>query len=99
MGHSLGSKLHILLGSSRYAMLPRRRANVLISFNNFSAKQSVPLLDEMKKLGEAVGVVKGLDLTSKVSRFMYLFSEGTSTGGLLASLVTISPFPPCVAAG
>lgn len=75
LGHSLGSKIHVLLGSSRYNMLlpRRRRANVLISFNNFSAKQSVPLLDELKKIGEAVGVVKGLDLTSKVRVPLYVY--------------------------
>ena len=44
----------------------RRRANVLLAFNNFSAKESVPLLDELRNLGEAVGAVKGLDLAAKV---------------------------------
>jgi hypothetical protein len=47
MGHSMGCKLHLLIGS----MFPQERAgNILISFNNFSAKRSVPLLDQINQL-------------------------------------------------
>jgi hypothetical protein len=38
---------------------------VLVAFNNFSAKESVPLLDEMRNLGVSIG---GMDLGSKVGR-------------------------------
>jgi hypothetical protein len=42
-----------------------RRANVLVAFNNFSAKQSVPLLEELRELGQSVA---GMDLSGKVRR-------------------------------
>jgi hypothetical protein len=47
VGHSLGCKLHLLIGS-RFPV--ERAGNVLISFNNFSAKQAVPLMDQMSSL-------------------------------------------------
>jgi len=48
VGHSLGAKLHVLLGStsqsedSTVPMAVRAGGNVLMSYNNFSAKDSVP---------------------------------------------------------
>jgi hypothetical protein len=44
MGHSMGCKLHLLIGS----LFPVERAgNVLISFNNFAAREAVPLMDQV----------------------------------------------------
>lgn len=43
MGHSMGCKLHLLIGS----LFPVERAgNILISFNNFSARDAVPLVEQ-----------------------------------------------------
>ncbi|WP_310425717.1 DUF1350 family protein [Chamaesiphon sp. VAR_48_metabat_135_sub] len=44
MGHSMGSKLHLLIGSM-YDV--NRSGNILISFNNFSARDAVPLMGQM----------------------------------------------------
>ena len=44
MGHSMGSKLHLLIGSI-YDV--KRSGNILISFNNFSARDAVPLMGQM----------------------------------------------------
>jgi hypothetical protein len=44
LGHSMGSKLHLLIGSL-YG--PERLGNVLISFNNYAAKRSIPFLDQL----------------------------------------------------
>jgi Protein of unknown function (DUF1350) len=44
MGHSMGSKLHLLIGSM-YDV--KRAGNILISFNNFSARDAVPLIGQM----------------------------------------------------
>jgi len=42
MGHSMGCKLHLLIGS----LFPVDRAgNILISFNNYAAKEAVPLME------------------------------------------------------
>ena len=43
MGHSMGCKLHLLI-SSLYKV--ERMGNILISFNNYSAKQAIPLLEQ-----------------------------------------------------
>jgi hypothetical protein len=43
IGHSMGCKLHLLIGS----LFPIERAgNILISFNNFAARDAVPLVDQ-----------------------------------------------------
>lgn len=43
VGHSMGCKLHLLIGS----LFPvERSGNVLIAFNNFSARNAVPLVEQ-----------------------------------------------------
>ncbi len=43
VGHSMGCKLHLLIGS----LFPVERAgNILIAFNNFSARNAVPLVEQ-----------------------------------------------------
>jgi Protein of unknown function (DUF1350) len=44
IGHSMGCKLHLLIGSL-YDV--KRAGNILISFNNFSARDAVPLMGQM----------------------------------------------------
>ncbi|WP_310416266.1 DUF1350 family protein [Chamaesiphon sp. OTE_8_metabat_110] len=44
VGHSMGCKLHLLIGSL-YDV--KRTGNILISFNNFSARDAVPLMGQM----------------------------------------------------
>jgi hypothetical protein len=46
IGHSMGCKLHLLIGSM-YEV--DRSGNILISFNNFSARDAVPLVGQMPK--------------------------------------------------
>eukprot|EP00904_Undaria_pinnatifida_P001735 jgi/Undpi1/11562/HiC_scaffold_30.g13859.m1 len=57
VGHSLGAKVHVLLNCYPEVteVAKRRKANVMISFNNFPAKDSVPFLNELRDLGLAVG--------------------------------------------
>jgi hypothetical protein len=43
VGHSMGCKLHLLIGS----LLPVERAgNILISFNNYAARDAIPLFEQ-----------------------------------------------------
>jgi hypothetical protein len=43
IGHSMGCKLHLLIGS----LLPVERAgNILISFNNYAAREAIPLIEQ-----------------------------------------------------
>ncbi|KGF71959.1 hypothetical protein DO97_13675 [Neosynechococcus sphagnicola sy1] len=44
VGHSMGCKLHLLLGSL-FAI--ERAGNILISFNNYSARNSIPLAETL----------------------------------------------------
>lgn len=47
MGHSMGCKLHLLIGS----LFPVERAgNVLISFNNYAARDAVPLVEQFSSV-------------------------------------------------
>lgn len=44
IGHSMGSKLHLLIGS----LFPVDRAgNILISFNNFAARDAIPFVEQL----------------------------------------------------
>jgi hypothetical protein len=43
IGHSMGCKLHLLIGS----LLPVERAgNILISYNNYAARDAIPLIEQ-----------------------------------------------------
>ncbi|BAY98856.1 hypothetical protein NIES37_28340 [Tolypothrix tenuis PCC 7101] len=44
IGHSMGCKLHLLIGSVLGA---ERAGNILISFNNYAAKDAIPLVEQL----------------------------------------------------
>ncbi|NEQ36531.1 MAG: DUF1350 domain-containing protein [Okeania sp. SIO3I5] len=44
IGHSMGSKLHLLIGS---LFSIKRAGNILISFNNFAARDAIPLVEQI----------------------------------------------------
>ena len=49
LGHSMGCKLHLLIGS----LFPVERAgNILISFNNYAAKDAIPLVEQLSTMVE-----------------------------------------------
>ncbi len=49
LGHSMGCKLHLLIGS----LFPQERAgNILISFNNYPAKRSIPLVEQFTQVSK-----------------------------------------------
>ncbi|MEA5596786.1 DUF1350 family protein [Rivularia sp. UHCC 0363] len=43
LGHSMGCKLHLLIGSANRV---ERAGNILISFNNYAAKDAIPLVEQ-----------------------------------------------------
>ncbi len=43
MGHSMGCKLHLLIGS---LFSVERAGNILISFNNYAARDAIPLVEQ-----------------------------------------------------
>lgn len=44
IGHSMGCKLHLLIGS---LFSVERAGNVLISYNNYPARQAIPFIDQL----------------------------------------------------
>jgi len=44
VGHSMGCKLHLLIGS---LFEVQRAGNILISFNNFAANEAIPLVEQL----------------------------------------------------
>lgn len=49
IGHSMGCKLHLLIGS----LFPVERAgNILIAFNNYPARRSIPMLEQMTQVSK-----------------------------------------------
>ena len=65
LGHSMGCKVHLLLGS---AMSVERAGNMFISFNNFPATRAVPLMDKLSPVVENLernfqdGLKNGVDM-------------------------------------
>ena len=47
LGHSMGCKVHLLIGSQSGMA---RAGNIFISFNNFPARKSIPLLEQFTQL-------------------------------------------------
>jgi Protein of unknown function (DUF1350) len=47
IGHSMGCKLHLLIGS-QFAI--ERSGNILISYNNYAAKDAVPLVEQVSSV-------------------------------------------------
>ena len=46
MGHSMGCKLHLLIGSQHPV---ERAGNVLMAFNNYAAREAVPLVEQFSQ--------------------------------------------------
>ncbi|MBD2459822.1 DUF1350 family protein [Oscillatoria sp. FACHB-1407] len=53
VGHSMGCKLHVLIGS----LFPQERAgNILISFNNYPARRSIPFFEQFYQFAPNLAV-------------------------------------------
>ncbi|MGF1495038.1 MAG: DUF1350 family protein [Microcoleaceae cyanobacterium] len=46
LGHSMGCKLHLLIGC---LFSVQRAGNILMSFNNYAARQSIPLVEQISQ--------------------------------------------------
>jgi Protein of unknown function (DUF1350) len=53
LGHSMGCKVHLLLGSL-YDL--KRAGNILISFNNYPARKSIPLLEQFMQFAPDLNI-------------------------------------------
>lgn len=73
MGHSMGCKLHLLIGST----FPVERAgNILISFNNFSARDAVPLVEQMTAMFSQVSPDFSMEFTPSPKETDRLIRDG-----------------------
>lgn len=64
IGHSMGCKLHLLIGSLFEDVT--RSGNVLIAFNNFAAKEAIPFMEQMA----AVPLLNQFATTAPVTEFV-----------------------------
>jgi hypothetical protein len=67
VGHSMGCKLHLLVGS---IASPERAGNILISFNNYAAKDAIPLVEQLNALTMIEFTPSPLE-TSRIVREQY----------------------------
>jgi hypothetical protein len=65
MGHSMGCKLHLLIGSS-FAV--ERAGNILMSFNNFPARKAIPF-------GEPLTTALDVEFSPTPAETMYLIAK------------------------
>lgn len=67
MGHSMGCKVHLLIGS----LYPQERAgNILISFNNFPARRSIPLLEQISQFSPAMSAMEFTPSPAETNRMI-----------------------------
>ncbi|MBE9128039.1 MULTISPECIES: DUF1350 family protein [unclassified Coleofasciculus] len=59
VGHSMGCKLHLLIGS---LFSVERAGNILISFNNYPAKRAIPFLEQLN-VQERLAFLKQFNIT------------------------------------
>jgi len=51
LGHSMGCKLHLLIGS----LFPvERSGNILLSFNNYAAREAIPLVEDLSQASSGI---------------------------------------------
>ncbi len=68
MGHSMGCKLHLLIGS----LFPVERAgNILISFNNYAARDAIPFVQQLNNPAFAIEFTPSPLETSTLVRSRY----------------------------
>ena len=62
LGHSMGCKVHLLIGSGREGNT-KRAGNIFVSFNNFPARKSIPMLEQLVQLAPDFQLDKRLEFT------------------------------------
>jgi hypothetical protein len=58
LGHSMGCKVHLLI-NSLYEV--ERQGNILMAFNNYSAKRSVPFLEQVMALSPSLSTMNSME--------------------------------------
>lgn len=77
LGHSMGCKVHLLIGSA--ATPPPRAGNIFISFNNFPARKSIPMLEQLVQLAPDLQLDRQMEFVPSPEQTLGLISTGYST--------------------
>mmetsp|Transcript_45039 Transcript_45039/g.70605 ORF Transcript_45039/g.70605 Transcript_45039/m.70605 type:complete len:547 (+) Transcript_45039:189-1829(+) len=80
VGHSLGCKVQLLVNSvpdARGAIERSRAANVFLAFNNYGAKESIPVLTQLNKVQQEVtkGIASAAPVFDRISSFATTLKE------------------------
>jgi hypothetical protein len=81
LGHSMGCKLHLLIGS---LFEGPRAGNMLMAFNNYSSRASIPLLDQVATFSQQASELVNQQMNAQLpppvtSQLSGLFSSFTNT--------------------
>ncbi|MGB7084977.1 MAG: DUF1350 family protein [Phormidesmis sp.] len=80
LGHSMGCKVHLLIGSLLNTEQSIHRAgNIFISFNNFPARKSIPMLDQIIQLAPDFQLERRLEFTPSPTQTLDLISKQYDT--------------------
>ena len=72
LGHSMGCKVHLLIGSTQTV---ERAGNIFMSFNNFPARRSIPLLEQFTQLVPDLQLDTRLEFTPTPEQTLQLIQE------------------------
>lgn len=80
LGHSMGCKVHLLIGAMHGA---KRLGNIFVSFNNYPARRSIPLLEQAlqqaKQFAPALQLDTQLEFVPSPEETLSLISEKYET--------------------
>jgi hypothetical protein len=76
LGHSMGCKVHLLI-DSLYGV--SRAGNIFISFNNYPARRSIPLLDQLVQFAPDLQLDTRLEFVPSPEKTLVLISEQYDT--------------------
>ncbi len=74
LGHSMGCKLHLLIGTTAGI---DRAGNILISFNNFSANKAIPFIEQFNQFNN--------QFKEQLTQFNNQFNQGSKTSNQSSS--------------
>lgn len=72
LGHSMGCKVHLLIGSEHGIV---RAGNIFISFNNYPARKSIPLLEQIMAIAPDFQLDSRLEFTPSPTQTLALIEH------------------------
>ena len=78
LGHSMGCKVHLLIGSDKVGH-HERAGNIFISFNNFPARKSIPMLEQIVQFAPDFQLDKRLEFVPSPEQTLALVESSYDT--------------------